>query len=188
MDHAHWYWYNDAAISTLRGLAEAVMDDEAMRKALFDKLNNPEWKAEQDRRYRQIVGEHEIAFVTPPKERREAITVPVIAPTFVREQEPTSVDGLWLGNWQRSSGALTITRYPDDTITLDHPGGDRTIFRPCPAQRNRFTWSSETVRAAGRRSETYVCPDRFQDPDEALLEMHRAALSMYTELAIEMEG
>jgi len=164
------------------------MDDEAMRKALFNKLSDPRWKAEQDRRYRQIVGESEIEFVTPPRKYRETISVPGIPPTFVQEEAPASVDGLWMGNWQRSSGALTITRYPDDTIALDDPDGARTVFQPCPAPRNRFSWSSQTSSGTGRRSENYLCPDRYDTAAEALLEMHRAALAMFTELASELEG
>src|SRR5438270_6892859 len=33
------------------------MDDQRMREALRRKLSDPQWKAEQERRYRQIVGE-----------------------------------------------------------------------------------------------------------------------------------
>jgi hypothetical protein len=162
------------------------MDDDAMRRALFEKLNDPRWKAQQDRRYRQIVGESDIEFSAPPATFRGKLAPSGLPPAYVKEEEPDSIEALWLGNWQRSAGAVTITRYPDDTIALDHPDGDRTIFQPCPAPHNRFTWSSETTHATGRRPDSHRCPDRYEDPAEALLQMHRAALAMFAELASEI--
>lgn len=162
------------------------MDDDAMRRALMEKLRNPEWKAKQEARYRQIVGEAEVTFADrPPRSRRPAL--PAGNPPPV-EEEPGTVEALWMGNWQRSSGALTITRFPDDTVVLDHPDGWRSQFRTCPAPRGRYTWLSESSGATGRQKEVYRCPERFEDAREAVLEMHRAALAMYTEAATEMEG
>ena len=108
------------------------MDDESMRKALLKKLSDPQWKAEQERRYRKIMGGAEIAFSAPPPRRRESIRQPDLP--MPREEEPATVEALWLGNWQRSSGALTITRYPDDTIVLpgckDCGPKAKSSFRP----------------------------------------------------------
>ena len=150
---------------------EAWMNDEAMRKALLRKMSDPQWKAEQERRYRQIVGEAAIAFQPPPKRPRETIRLPDTP--LPREEKPATVEALWLGNWQRSSGALTMTRFPDDTIALDHPDGARTLFHACPAPRDRFSWLSDTYNGAGRSVETYRSPDRYETAAEALLEMHR---------------
>ena len=158
-----------------------------MRRALLEKLSDPRWKVQQARRYRQIMGETEIAFTAPQAGFRESIPLSDMMP-LPEEEEAGTVEALWLGNWQRSSGALTITRYPDDTVVLDYPGGERTLFRPCPAPRNRYSWQSETYDGAAARSEAYRCPDRFEDAGEALLEMHRAALAMFTELAAEPDG
>jgi len=162
------------------------MDDETMRKALLRKLNDPQWKTEQARRYREIVGETGIEFMAPPPRFRETIHPPQVS--LPVEEEPKTVEALWLGNWQRSSGALTVTRFPDDTITLDHPDGARTLFHPCPAPRSRFSWLSDTYNGAGRSIETYRCPERFETAAEALLEMHRAALAMFTEIARDTEA
>ena len=158
-----------------------------MRKALLEKLNDPHWKAQQERRYRQIMGESDIAFTTPPARSRESI--PVVGTTLPSvEEEPKSIEALWTGNWQRSLGALTITRFPDDTVVLDSPSGDRTLFRSCPAPRTRFSWLSETQDAIGSRTYTYRCPDRYETEEEALLEMHRAAMARFLEIAGETEG
>lgn len=162
------------------------MDDESMRKALLKKLSDPQWKAEQERRYRKIMGGAEIAFSAPPPRRRESIRQPDLP--MPREEEPATVEALWLGNWQRSSGALTITRYPDDTIVLDHPDGARTLFHPCPAPRGRFSWLSDTYNGAGRSIETYRCPERFEKAEAALLEMHRAALALFAKIVNETEA
>jgi hypothetical protein len=168
------------------GGERADMDDETMRKALLQKLSDPEWKARQASRYRQIMGETEIAFTPPASRIRERIVLqnePMPA-----EETPGTIEALWMGNWQRSSGALTITRFPDNTIALDDPDGDRTLFQVETAARNRYTWSSETISGAGRQSDRYRCPDRYKDAAEAMLEMHRAALAMYSELAAEREA
>ncbi len=162
------------------------MDEETMRKALLKKLADPQWKAEQERRYRQIMGETEIAFASPPPRKRE--TLPMPDPPMPAEEEPASVEALWLGNWQRSSGALTITRYPDDTVVLDHPDGDRTLFQACPAPRVRYTWLSDTFNRAGRSIESYRCPERYENIGEALLDMHRAALAMFAHIVDEREA
>ena len=162
------------------------MDDKEMRKALLRKLSDPQWKAEQERRYRRIIGETEIAFTARPARFRETIRLPDVP--MPAEEEAATVEALWLGNWQRSSGALTITRFPDDTVVLDHPDSAHTLFQPCPAPRSRFSWLSDTYSGEGRSIETYRCPERFEDADEALLEMHRAALAMFTEIASEAEA
>lgn len=164
------------------------MDDETMRKALLKKLTDPQWKAAQEQRYQQIVGETEITFSAPPPRRNNAVSLPETPLPLPPEEKPATVEALWLGNWQRSSGALTITRFPDDTIVLDHLDGARTQFHACPAPRNRFSWLSDTYNAGGRAIETYRCPERFEDAGEALLEMHRAALAMFAEIVTEREG
>jgi len=178
------------AVDREHGMAtgkEASMNDEAMRRVLLEKLSDPRWKAQQARRYRQIMGETEIAFTAPPARLRESIPIMDMMPLPAEEVAGT-LDALWMGNWQRSLGALTITRFPDDTVVLDYPGGERTLFQPCHAPRNRFSWQSETFDGAATRSEAYRCPDRFEDADEALLEMHHAALAMFIELAAAADG
>jgi hypothetical protein len=166
------------------------MDDKQMREALQRKLSDPQWKAEQDRRYRQIVGDAPTPArqsgrfdIAPP--RLETIR---FAPAPPIEPEADTIEALWNGNWQRSAGALTITRFPDDTVALDHPDGARTVFRPCPAPRSRHSWMCDTVNGAGWPIESYRCPDRYEDAAEALLEMHRAALAMFAELRSETEA
>ncbi len=162
------------------------MDDEIMRKLLLRKLNDPEWKAKQARQYRQIMGEREITFAPRQPHFRE--TILPSATSLPKEEEPGTVEALWMGNWQRSSGALTITRFPDDTVLIDYPDGSRIQFRPCPAPRNLYSWSSESHSPTGRLTENYRCPDRFASADEALLGMHQAALAMYSDAAAEADA
>ncbi|HLJ54206.1 MAG TPA: hypothetical protein VKT77_04150 [Chthonomonadaceae bacterium] len=167
------------------------MDDQTMREALLRKLSDPQWRAEQERRYRQIVGEAPAPALarsegfTPPPRLETIRFAPAPLPA---EPEPDTIEALWNGNWQRSAGALTITRFPDDSVALDHPDGARTLFSPCPAPRDRFSWLSDTVSGAGRPLESYRCADRYEDAAEALLEMHRAALAIFAELRAETEA
>ena len=172
------------------------MSDEEMRRALREKLSDPGWKARQAKLYRDIVGESEVRFAGPTeseirfsKPGMAQWHEPVIpADPPEPEEEPDTVEALWMGNWQRSAGALTLTRFPDGTIALDYPAGGRTLFASCAAPRGRFSWFSETVSAAGRGTETYRCPDRYETADEALLEMHRAAHALFAEVVSEREG
>lgn len=161
------------------------MEDEAMRKLLMQKLSDPRWRAKQDERYDEIVGT-EIRVDPPPRRVRESVIMAGAPPP--REEEPGSVEALWMGNWQRSAGALTITRFPDNTVVLDRPDGARTLFRICSAPRNRYSWLSERTSRDGRVVETDRCPDRFATSSETLLEMHRSALALFAELASELDG
>jgi hypothetical protein len=168
-----------------------MSEDEAMRRALQRKLSDPEWKSEQERRYRDIIGAAEpraprVPRVASPQRRQQPIVLFGSPPIDI--EEPGTVEGLWMGNWQRSSGAATLTRFPDDTVVLDRPGGERAVFRTCDAAHGNCSWLSETYSSAGRLIGTHRCPDRFADAEEALLEMHRAALALFTEVASETDA
>jgi hypothetical protein len=168
------------------------MDESEMREALRRKLSDPRWRARQEREYRRIVeGPSTVrsSLRAPAAPSSAAYRPPIVPPGMapIVDEEPGTVDALWLGNWQRSAGALTITRFPDDTVALDQPGGERTLFRICPAPRGRRSWLSETYSGAGRLVDTYRCADTFADAAGASLEMHRAALAMYSEIAGDTE-
>jgi len=156
--------------------------DEQKRAALLKKLQDPAWIQEKEHEYDRIVGSDKgfpiILDMRLPAYPDILEFAGAAIPTF---DEPTTIDGLWLDRWQRSSGAFTLTRMPDDTIRLDYPTGARFTYRIARSA-SGYSWTAEEFDLVGRRINSRRSTDRFDDRDEALFEMHRAALSEFDDL------
>ena len=162
-----------------------MSDDEIMRKALLRKLQDPEWMADQERRYANIVGNPAPNREAPPATRSRLTVFAPISFDYdaarIVQEDPTTVDGLWLGNWQRSAGAYTVTRYPDETIRLDYPDGRRSIYKTCRSMGSWFSWAIDEHDAGGRMVSTRTVREKYRTIEEALFEMHRSVLAEFDE-------
>jgi hypothetical protein len=160
-----------------------MSDDEAKRAALLKKLQNPAWIEEKEQEYDRIVGSDKgfpiILDLRLPAYPEILEFTGGSVPVF---DEPTTIDGLWLDRWQRSSGAFTITRMPDDTILLDYPTGARYTYRLVRSSNSGYSWTAEEFDLVGKRINSRRSTDRYETRDEALFEMHRAALSEFDDL------
>ena len=162
-----------------------LTEENAMREALQKKLQNPDWTEKMEHVYERIVGsDRGLTYLLDLRNPvySEALDLAIGAiPTF---DEPTTIDGLWLDRWQRSSGAFTVTRLPDDTIRIDYPTGARYVYRVARTASSSFafTWIAEEFDLAGRRINSKRTTDRFDSYEDALFEMHRAALSEFDDL------
>lgn len=157
---------------------------EMMREALQRKLQNPDWMAEKELEYDEIVGTDTTRLPIVLDARMPAFAelldyLPADLPTF---DEPTTIDGLWLDRWQRSSGAFTLTRLPDETVRLDYPTGARYIYRVAGTPGSSYHWIAEEYDLAGRRINSRRTTERYETHQEALFQMHRAALSDFDDL------
>ena len=167
------------------------------RDKLLKKLADPAWLASKMRKYDEIVNSpdqgDQISITLSPSyiiDRTPRDRGPVIVDYLLPDEpvspasfysEPTTIDELWLDRWQLSSGGYTITRM-DDTIRLDYPEGQRYVYRVQGSERERFWWVAEEFSETGNRIHTRQTTDRFTESEEALFDMHRAALSDFEDL------
>ena len=163
-----------------------MSDDEMMRRALLRKIQDPEWMADQERRYENIVGSAAV-HRDPPAANYGWVTtsVPISfddVGSMSAEEEPTTIDGLWMGNWQRSTGAYTVTRYPDETIHMDYPDGHSAVYKPCRSAGHWFSWAIDEHDAGGRIIATRRVREKHRTAEEALFQMHRSVLTEFDEI------
>jgi len=172
-----------------------MADDSAgeieMRRALERRLKDPRWQARQQQRYSEIVDGNEssntgfidIADSYSPSSRQTQFSVNTGQSWLpLPHDEPKTVDDLWIDSWQRSSGALTVTRFPDDTIRIDFANGSCSLYRSEDGPGKQFSWKSETYDARGLRIDIQYSGPTFESSDKAIFDMHRAALATFDEL------
>ena len=151
-----------------------------MRRALERKLRDPEWRARQQRRYGQIVAGETGTRIPIANELslRELDALGALDDSTVDEEEG-AIEALWLGRWQRSADAYTITRMPDNSVRLDNPDGTRQVFRICDGTVDGFSWMAEEVAGSGVTIATRHFAIDYGTEEAAFLAMHKAALAEF---------
>ncbi len=158
-------------------------NDEDMRSALLKKLNDPAWLEEKEQEYNRIVGpDNGFPIVVDMRLPAHPDILEYTGGSVPLFDEPTTIDGLWLDRWQRSSGAFTITRMPDDTIRLDYPSGARYTYRIVKAASNGYSWAAEEFDLVGKRINSRRSTERYDTLDKAQFEMNRAAIAEFEDL------
>jgi len=165
-----------------------MSDDENQRAVLRRRLENPEFNARMQRMYEQLVREPadmaslssdagtQIAFrLALPRMEPGAFSAPSVSDMIEIPAEPTTIEELWAGNWQRSVGAYTLTRL-DETVRLESGDGARVIYSPIK-WKGEFTWKTEHFDESGRKIETRRYEQTFESAKQAVFEMHRSAHS-----------
>jgi hypothetical protein len=160
-----------------------MSDDDVLRAALRRRLEDPKFRARIERRYDEIIGEPGVAGLITPAVGRdygsEFVEYPRIRVAAPSSQhiaampgEPETIEAIWNGNWQRSVGIYTLTRF-DSSINLDGSDGTQVVYTRTKSQ-GRFTWKTEHYEN-GRKTETRRYEYSYDTAEEALFEMHRAA-------------
>ncbi len=160
-----------------------------MRALLMQKLQNPTWQAEQEQEYDRIVDNDmriPIILDTRLPSYSEFVDLDIGNLTNFQFDTPTTIEGLWLDRWQRSAAAYTITRLPDDTVSLEYPEGSKYVYRVMGDDQNGFTWLAEEWNLVGRRINSKRTTDLYDSFEDALFEMNKAALSEFEDLTNEM--
>jgi len=167
-----------------------------MREILERKLSNPQWLAEAHSAYDDILAgnpRNAIPLVSSPgvvfqplrdMPMPSTFMFPVDLETLPEFEDPTTVDALWLDRWQRSLGGYTITRTLDDTVQLDYPEGVRFVYQIALTDEG-YSWIAEEFNPGGRRLKTYRTTEIFDNYEQVLFEMHRAAIAEFDELTNE---